>query len=71
MKTVKMTIDKMDLAFLPKGKVDEGRLDATSEAEIATQQSIDEAVALQNAAKFARRERKRLGLSQAVTMKQI
>ena len=65
MKTVKMTIDKMDLASLPKGKIDVGRLDATSEAEIATQQSIDEAAALQDAAKFARRVRKRLGLSQA------
>jgi len=55
----------MELASLPQGRVDESRLDTTSEADIAAQQSIDELDALQDAAKFARRVRKRLGLSQS------
>ena len=65
MKTVRITIDSMELASLPQGRVDESRLDTTSEADIAAQQSIDELDALQDAAKFARRVRKRLGLSQS------
>jgi len=65
MKTVKMTIEPMDLASLPQGKIDVDRLDATSEADITAQMSVDDADALQDAAKFARRVRKRLGLSQA------
>jgi putative transcriptional regulator len=65
MKTVRMTIDTMDMASLPKGRVDASRLDAVSEADIALQKSIDEADMLLDAAKFARRVRKRLGLSQA------
>jgi putative transcriptional regulator len=65
MKTVRITIDTKEPASLPKGKVDISRLDATNEADIAAQKSIDEADALQDAAKFARRVRKRLGLSQA------
>lgn len=32
MKTVKMTIEPMDLASLPQGKIDVSRLDATSRA---------------------------------------
>ena len=41
------------------------RVDATSEQDILAHQAADEAVAMQDAAKFARRVRKRLGLSQA------
>jgi Predicted transcriptional regulator len=40
-------------------------VDATTEADIARQAQADEAEAMQDAAKFARRVRKRLGLSQA------
>jgi putative transcriptional regulator len=65
MKTVRITIDTTEPTSLPKGKIDILRLDATNEADIAAQKSIDEADALQDAAKFARRVRKRLVLSQA------
>lgn len=41
------------------------RVDATSEADIVAQHAADEREALQDAAKFARRVRKRMGLSQA------
>lgn len=40
------------------------RVDATTEEEIAAQYAADEAEAMLDAAKFARRVRKRLGLSQ-------
>ena len=65
MKTVRVTIDPTVPASLAIGRIDTARVDATTEEEIATQQAADEAEAMQDAAKFARRVRKRLGLSQA------
>jgi putative transcriptional regulator len=50
---------------LAVGRIDSARVDATTEQDIAAHQAADEAEALQDAAKFARRVRKRLGLSQA------
>jgi putative transcriptional regulator len=64
MKTVHVKIDPVTLAGLPKGRVDVSRLDATGERDIALQMATDDAEALQDVAKFARRVRKRLGLSQ-------
>ena len=64
MKTVHVKIDPVSLAGLPKGRVDKHRMDATSEREIALQMAADDAEAMQDVAKFARRVRKRLGLSQ-------
>jgi putative transcriptional regulator len=60
-----MKVDPSNPATLKKGRIDTARVDATTEAEIAAQQAEDEAEALQDAARFARRVRKRLGLSQA------
>jgi Predicted transcriptional regulator len=65
MKTVRVTIDPAVPASLEKGRIDPARVDATSEKDIASQQAADEATAMQDAAKFARRVRKRLGFSQA------
>ena len=62
MKTTRMKIDSAALAM---GRIDPARVDATSEADIAAHQGADEVDALQDAAKFARRVRMRLGLSQA------
>lgn len=64
MKTVRVKIDPASLAGLPKGRVDIARLDSTGERDLALQKSADDAEAMQDAAKFARRVRKRLGLSQ-------
>ncbi len=64
MKTVRVKIDPVSLAGLPKGRVDKHHLDATSERDIALQIVADDAEAMQDVAKFARRVRKRLGLSQ-------
>ncbi len=49
----------------PTGRVDVRRLDATDEAEIDRQRAEDDADALRDAARFARRVRRRLGFSQA------
>jgi len=65
MKTVCMTIDPAVPASTAQGRIDPVRVDATTEHDIALQQAADEAEILQDAAKFARRVRKRLGLSQA------
>jgi putative transcriptional regulator len=65
MKTVRTHIDPDNPATLPAGRVDFDRLDATTEQNISAQQHMDEADAMLDAAKFARRVRKRLGLSQA------
>ena len=71
MKTVRATIDPAVPATLTLGRIDPARVDATTENDIATHQATDEAVAMQDAAKFARRVRKRLGLSQAEFSRRI
>jgi len=71
MKTVRMTLDVSDLSSLGMGRIDPVRVDATSEEELARQAAVDEAEAMQDAARFARRVRKRLGLSQAAFAQRI
>jgi len=68
MKTVRMTINS---ASLVSGRIDPTRVDATTEDDIAAQQAEDEAETMRDAAKFARRVRKRLGLSQAELSQRI
>jgi len=65
MKTVRLSIDAGIPGSLHSGRIDAARVDATTEDDIAVQQAADEAEAMLDAAKFARRVRKRLGLSQA------
>ena len=64
MKTARVKIDLNRPSSLPKGRVDKRRLDATTEQNIVLQQKADDGDALLDAAKFARRVRKRLGLTQ-------
>ncbi len=64
MKTTRVKIDLNRVSSLPKGRVDKRRLDATTEREIVLQQKADDVDGLLDAAKFARRVRKRLGLTQ-------
>ena len=61
MKTVNVKIDSVTRAGLPRGRVNKKRLDATSEKDIALQMTKDDEEAMQDAAKFARRVRRRLG----------
>jgi putative transcriptional regulator len=65
MKTVRMKLDVQNPAAKLIGGMDAKRLDATTESDIAMHQAEDEANAMNDAAKFARRVRRRLGFSQA------
>ncbi len=65
MKTIRMTIDPEAPVSLAHGRIDTARVDATTEKDIARHKVADEAEAIQDAARFARRVRKRLGFSQA------
>jgi putative transcriptional regulator len=54
------------LSSLPaSGRIDPARVDATSQDDLERQAASDDASSMLDAAKFARRVRKRLGLSQA------
>lgn len=64
MKTVHVRIDPSQPPSLPEGRVNVRKLDATTERDIIQQQQADDALAMLDAAKFARRVRKRLGLTQ-------
>ena len=63
MTTTRITIEPGTASLT--GRIDVARVDATTENVISKQAAADEAQAMQDAAKFARRVRKRLGLSQA------
>ena len=65
MKTVRLKIEPATLTGKPAGRIDAARLDATTEPDIAAQAAQDDAQAMQDAGQFARRVRRRLGLSQA------
>lgn len=64
MKTVRVKVDPAVPASFPKGRASMRRLDATTDQDIALQQRVDDDEAMQDAARFARRVRKRLGLTQ-------
>ena len=65
MKTVRVKIDPAIAATMALGRIDTARVDATTQEDIAKQEAADEAESMQDAAKFARKVRRRLGLSQA------
>ncbi|MDA3919429.1 MAG: helix-turn-helix domain-containing protein [Salinisphaera sp.] len=71
MKRMRVTIDSASAAVQAGGRIDLVRVDATTEKDIAAQKAVDEAEAMQDAASFVRRVRKRLGLSQAVLAERI
>lgn len=64
MKTVRVSVDFRKPSTFPKGRVDFRRLDATTEVDLAVQQAEDDAEAMQDAARYVRRVRQRLGLTQ-------
>ena len=65
MKTVRMKIDVQNPHAKPVGRIDVKRVDTTMESDISRNQAEDDAGAMLDAAKFARRVRRRLGFSQA------
>jgi len=71
MKTQRVKFDPTGRTAIPAGRVDERRLDATTEEDIARQQEADDAESMQDTARFARRVRKRLGLTQSEFSRRI
>jgi putative transcriptional regulator len=65
MKTVRMKIDCSSPEAKPIGRIDSEKVDATTEDDIAKHEAEDDADAMQDVARFARRVRRRLGFSQA------
>ena len=63
MKTVRVKIDPAIAATMALGRIDTARVDATTQEDIAKQEAADEAESMQDAAKFARKVRRRVGLS--------
>ena len=64
MSTTRVRIDPDDPATFPRGRIDPAVVDATTDADIAVQQQQDDAESMQDMARYARRIRRRLGLSQ-------
>ena len=64
MTRTRVTINPGRRRDLPTGRVNYEVLDATTERDIAAQQRQDDAEAMRDMAKFARRVRKRLGFTQ-------
>lgn len=62
MGTVRVTLDA---ARSLKGRIDPRRVDATTEADIQRHATVDDAASAQDAAAYARRVRRRTGLTQA------
>ena len=71
MSTTRVRIDPDDPATLPEGRIDTAKVDGTTEADIALQEREDDAEAMQDAARYARRVRRRLGLSQTEFARRI
>jgi putative transcriptional regulator len=71
MKTVRIKLDPKGTNSAASGRIDRARVDATTEAEIAAQEAADDARAMQDSARYARRVRRRLGLSQAEFSRRI
>jgi putative transcriptional regulator len=61
---MKIKLDPANPKTWPKGRINAARLDAQTEPDLAAQQASDDARAMQDAAKYARRVRQRLGLTQ-------
>ena len=71
MSSTRVRISPDDPVPFPEGRIDPAVVDATTEAEIALQQKDDDAQAVQDMARYARRIRRRLGLSQTELARRI
>ena len=71
MSSTRVRIGLEDPVTFPEGRIDPEVVDATTEAEIALQQKEDDAEAMQDMARYVRRIRRRLGLSQMELARRI
>ncbi|WP_026036553.1 DNA-binding transcriptional regulator [Limnohabitans sp. Rim47] len=65
MTTTRLKIEPGKIANKHTGRINVAQVDATADTQIAIQIAHDEDLSKQDAAKFARRVRRRLGFSQA------
>ena len=71
MSTKRVRIDPDDPQSLPEGRIDHAVLDGATEADLASQQRQDDAEEMRDMARFARRVRRRLGLTQVEFARRI
>lgn len=71
MTIVRIKINPADPDFHTLGRIDKARVDATTEADIARHIIEDETEAIQDTARYIRRIRSRLGLSQVEFSRRI
>ena len=71
MSSSRARIDPDDPQSLPPGRVDHAVLEATTEEDIARQAHDDDAEAIRDMARFARRVRRGLGLTQVEFARRI
>ena len=71
MSGTRSTIDPASPQDVPVGRVDQKVLDATDEEDIARQARDDDAEAMRDMGRFARRVRRRLGLTQVEFARRI
>ena len=71
MSTRRVRIDPDDPQSLPTGRIDHAVVDGATEADLASQQREDDAEAMRDMARFVRRVRRRLGLTQVEFARRI
>ena len=64
MKKTRIKVTALDIQSLPAGRTDWHKFDATTEEDVALHEAEDETEAIKDAAKYAQRIRKRLGMTQ-------
>lgn len=65
MKTMRYKLEQDKTTLAAAARINQRKVDATTELQISRQKAEDDLEALQDAAKFARQVREQLGLSQA------
>ncbi len=71
MSTTRIEVDPDNPATFSKGRIKPAVVDGTTDAQIARQQREDEAEAMRDMARYARRVRRRLGLTQVEMARRI
>ena len=71
MKQTYLKVSHTNPTSFPKGRINHKKVDGTTERDISRQIAEDDTEAMLEAAKYARRVRKRLGLSQSELSKRI
>ena len=71
MSTTRVRVDPGNPASLPRGRVDHSVLDGATEADLVAQQHQDDAEAVRDVVRFARRVRQCLGLTKVEFARRI